>query len=261
MIGNKIRNTQLLIELTKIIQRSIEPIKTQDKTQLDLPKEEIGKSIPIGEARDWLLSPESQTRIGQHLNRYLTSYSGRHFEAFSALGAGPKITSWDVLAAESLSVAIPPDVVLWISRENRERDQLLNSLYESLVLGKQKIWTCHEQVFADNEDLSKLYKMLKEHKNMSYVKSSKLLAAKFPEVVPIRDSKVEMLLGLRSSERWWLDIRNLFLDDGGLLATHLDRLPIPPECGPITTLRRLDIILWMEAKARRIPSRQRTRGG
>lgn len=217
-----------------------------------LPEDEMGESIPIDEARNWLLSPENQTRIGQHLNRYLTSYSGRHFEAFSALGAGPKITSWDVLAAESLSVVIPPDVVLWISKEHSERDQLLGSLYESFVLGKQKIWTCHEQVFADNEDLSKMYKMLKEHKNMSYVKSSKLLAAKFPEVVPIRDSKVEMLLGLSSSERWWLDIRKLFLGDEELLANHLDQLPVPPGCGPIATLRRLDIILWMEAKARNI---------
>jgi hypothetical protein len=105
-----------------------------------------------------------------------------------------------------------------------------------------------------------MYKMLKAHKNMSYVKSSKLLAAKFPEVVPIRDSKVEMLLGLSSSESWWLDIRKLFLDDGELLANHLDRLPVPPGRGPIATLRRLDIILWMEAKARRIRSREKTRG-
>jgi hypothetical protein len=92
---------------------------------------------------------------------------------------------------------------------------------------------------------------------MSYVKSSKLLAAKFPEVVPIRDSKVETLLGLSSSESWWLDIRKLFLDDGEVLANHLDRLPVPPGCSPIATLRRLDIILWMEAKARKIQTKKR----
>ena len=41
MIGNKIRNTQLLIELTKIIQKSLEPVKSQDKGDLDLPRDEI----------------------------------------------------------------------------------------------------------------------------------------------------------------------------------------------------------------------------
>ncbi len=41
MIGNKIRNTQLLIELTKIIQRTLETPGKVVNEKLDLPKDEI----------------------------------------------------------------------------------------------------------------------------------------------------------------------------------------------------------------------------
>jgi hypothetical protein len=43
MLGNKIRNTQLLIELTKVIQRSLEPPPNKSAKGLDLeyPRDEI----------------------------------------------------------------------------------------------------------------------------------------------------------------------------------------------------------------------------
>ena len=84
---------------------------------------------------------------------------------------------------------------------------------------------------------------------------SKLTAAKFPTVVPIRDSKVETLLGLEKSREWWSPIRKLFTFPGQSLAGYLDELKVSTEVGKVTTLRRLDVILWMEAKARRIKTR------
>jgi hypothetical protein len=39
---------------------------------------------------------------------------------------------------------------------------------------------------------------------------------------------------------------------GQSLAGYLDEFEVPAEVGRVTTLRRLDVILWMEAKARNI---------
>ena len=69
-------------------------------------------------------------------------------------------------------------------------------------------------------------------------------------MVPIRDSKVETLLGLEKSREWWSPTRKLFTVPSQSLAGYLDELNVPAEVGTVTTLRRLDVILWMEAKAR-----------
>jgi len=219
-----------------------------------LPEGLWKQPIPVTMVPKWLIDPQNQTRIGQHLTRYVTSYSGRHFETFASRSTTPIFSTWDVLAAESLSVVIPPEVVLWLtdstSEDQRARDSALNRLHQRLVLGNETLWTCDEEVLSDGEDLDVVYQLLKKHKNMSYVKSSKLLAAKFSAIVPIRDRQVESLLGLRESDQWWRDIRGILCEGGVKLVGHLDGLRVPDGLHAITTLRRLDIILWMEAKAR-----------
>ncbi len=224
-----------------------------------LPEEIWKQPIPVTTAPKWLLDPVNQKRISEHLTRYLTSYSGRYFEAFASRSTTPIFSTWDVLAAESLSIVIPPEVVVWLtdstSEGQRDRDDSLNRLHRRLVLGKETLWTCDEALLSDEEDLNVVYQLLKKRKNMGYVKSSKLLAAKFPAIVPIRDRQVEALLDLRESNQWWRDIRGILCEGGAKLVGHLDGLPVPEGMHAITTLRRLDIILWMEAKAREISPR------
>lgn len=87
--------------------------------------------------------------------------------------------------------------------------------------------------------------------------ASKLLTTKFSAVVPIRDSKEENLLGLEKSREWWSPIRKLFTVPDQSLVRYLDEVKVPAVAGEVTTLRRLDVILWMEAKARRIETRKR----
>ena len=135
---------------------------------------------------------------------------------------------------------------------NTKRDDHLAEALRSLVPGQDSLWTCDEELLSDGKPLSKLYSMLRAEEGLGYVTASKLMATKFPSVVPIRDSKVETLLGLEKSREWWAPIRGLFSASGQSLAEYLDGLDVPIEVGTVTTLRRLDVILWMEAKARRI---------
>ena len=66
--------------------------------------------------------------------------------------------------------------------------------------------------------------------------------------------KVDATTDLEKSREWWSPIRSLFVADGESLAEYLDELKVPAEVGNVTTLRRVDVILWMEAKARSIQS-------
>ena len=217
---------------------------------------EINTPIPVTEIRSWLLVDENKQRIQNHLSRYFTvKYSGKHFEWFVAQSDSKMFTPWDILAVEALSVTVPTETARWLLEPNTKRDDHLAEALRSLVPGQDSLWTCDEELLSDGKPLSKLYSMLRAEEGLGYVTASKLMAAKFPSVVPIRDSKVETLLGLEKSREWWSPIRKLFTFPGQSLAGYLDELKVPTEVGKVTTLRRLDVILWMEAKARRIKTR------
>jgi hypothetical protein len=219
---------------------------------------EINNPIPVREIRSWLLADENKQRIQNHLSRYFTvKYSGKHFEWFAAQSDSKMFTPWDVLAVESLSVTVPTETARWLLEPNAERDDHLAESLRSLVPDQDLLWTCDEKLLHDGGALSDLYTLIREKDGLGQVTASKLLATKFPAAVPIRDSKVETLLGLEKSREWWAPIRGLFSTPGQSLAEHLNGLHVPSEVGTVTTLRRLDVILWMEANARRIQTRRR----
>jgi hypothetical protein len=232
--------------------------KWDGKQDIYLPilASEINKPIPVTEIRSWLLADENKQRIQNHVSRYFkVKYSGKHFEWFVEQSDSKKFTPWDILAVEALSVTVPTETARWLLEPNTKRDDHLAEALRSLVPGQDSLWTCDEELLSDGKPLSKLYSMLRAEEGLGYVTASKLMAAKFPSVVPIRDSKVETLLGLEKSREWWAPIRGLFSTSGRSLAEHLNGLQVPVEVGTVTTLRRLDVILWMEAKARRIKTR------
>lgn len=220
---------------------------------------ERGTSIPLeplprSPLRRWLLDEPNRERQQQHLSRYLgANYSGKLFEWFIAQSSPTRFTPWDILAAESLSVPVPSASAQWLLKPNDERDGLLDEAIERGA-GSSTLWTCDEALIADDGPLSQLYRLLRNRQagSLGRVTASKVLAAKFPSVVPIRDSRVEALLEMEGSSTWWMPIRELFLGEGGRLAAHLDQLRLPDGVGTVSTLRRLDVVLWMEARARRM---------
>ena len=200
---------------------------------------------------EWLLQDQNRQRQINHLNRYFGgNYSGKLFEYFAGRSEPKVFTPWDILSVESLSVSVPPATAKWLLEPDEERDGYLQIANKQFSLTGETLWSCDQSLIHDDSALSKLYVLLHSKKGLGKVTTSKLMAAKFPSVVPIRDSQVELLLGLQNEKRWWSTFRTLFKETAPSLAEHLDGLPVPNEAGQVTTLRRLDVVLWMEAKAR-----------
>ncbi len=86
----------------------------------------------------------------------------------------------------------------------------------------------------------------KERFDLGSVKASKLMATKYPGLVPIYDSKVSWLLGLTEKDPWWRPMRELVLE----VKEELESLTLERHDIHVTTLRRLDVVLWMQAKSR-----------
>jgi len=217
---------------------------------------DVGKKLSLDPSSPnsvgrWLSSEDNKVRIQQHLTRYFTAdYSGRHFEWFCSQSPSSQFGPWDVLAIEALSVGLPPQTVRWLLEPDLKRDTLLDRAHQ-LVAEDKTLWECDINLLRRGGALSDLYDLLRDEKGLGYVTTSKLMAAKFPRLVPIRDSRVEVLLNMKGQKEWWEPIRSLFADNNCSLAMYLnEEFDVPPEIGEVTTLRRLDVILWMESRAR-----------
>jgi len=201
----------------------------------------------------WLTDPANVEVMEDHLAQYfgrsidgVANYSGQYFEQFIGMSAPERFTAFDILAAESLSVDVPSDVGHWLVRPDSDRDDLLRKCLEDFSHG-QSLWDCAPKLLADDGSLSRLYLKLKDQKGLGKVTTSKLLATKFPNVVPIRDSLVEKVLGWSDQAAWWMPMRELMLSGVHEVVANL---PLPDGAPAVTTLRKLDVVLWMEAKAR-----------
>jgi hypothetical protein len=223
------------------------------RDEYPIAPEELGAEIPFDGLLEWLFLPENRQRSCNHLARYYgLPYSGASFEWFVGHRSEKSFEPWNVLAVEALLVTVPTSSARWLLEPNATRDRLLADTHEVLVPGADSLWTCDEKLLQPGGSLYELYVLIRNQPGLGPVKTSKIMASMFPNVVPIRDSMVERLLGLAESRDWWLPFRSLFEGQGEFLQQFLDGLPLPVDVGPVTTLRRLDVVLWMEAKARMI---------
>jgi hypothetical protein len=93
---------------------------------------------------------------------------------------------------------------------------------------------------ADRAPLSELYVALRHLPGMGPTKTSKLLAAKRPGLVPIRDRVVSSLL--KAGDEWWEPMRHLVQDNH--LHDLIDAASTDVVPAGVTLLRRLDVVLW-----------------
>jgi hypothetical protein len=73
---------------------------------------------------------------------------------------------------------------------------------------------------------------------------SKLLAAKFPKLIPIRDSRVEKLLEIKPTGLWWKPLHEIHE------AVEPTLLKLNGIDSAASSLRALDVLLWMESAER-----------
>jgi len=210
----------------------------------------IATEGPLGldGAAAWITAAPDE--IEDHLLTYTSTYTGRWFEWFAYRSRPDCFTAEDVLAVTALSVKIPiGSAQRLVEDENGELSRLLAQA-QALATAPGAAAGLQE-LDLDGElarTLSDLYALVKEMSGVGKVSKSKLLAAKFPSHVPIRDARVEQLLGLESSYEWWAPMQRLLTSDGVL--TVLESVELSVDRPEVSVLRRLDIVLWREAERR-----------
>jgi hypothetical protein len=205
---------------------------------------------------------EEQERAVESLRAYFASFTGRWFEVC----ADPdpfSITSSDLVAVSMLGVTVPANAAAWLLGEGRT---VVSALLRQIPTGRP-IWDPEVHLSPDGAAW-RLWEEIRsgqwpanrrEKSGMGRTKTSKLLAAKRPLLLPVWDSVVaEALLGpMPTSANWWaLWQARLQAPDGDEIRRQVGALVAEvPEARHLSVLRILDVVIWMrEAGWRSAPT-------
>lgn len=178
-------------------------------------------------------------------------WQGQHFEWFANRVPRDRFTEIDVAAIGALSVYLPAQTA-------RELIEDLDGTIRQL-LRECELWVASHGADLSNPNLSSTWleagspfnwlwaELIKKKRiDLGPVKASKLMAGKYPGLVPIFDSHVSWLLGKSDADPWWKPMRELVIE----VKPELDQLTLARDDIHVTTLRKLDVVLWMEARRR-----------
>src|SRR5947207_5328654 len=178
----------------------------------------VGQYEAFTEALRDMISGERFERAAELARRYWQEpFTGRYFHVVADSDHRDEITERDIVAVSLLGVTIPAPVTIWLLNEGRE---LVSGLLRQIP-NDVDVWNADDAMNRDGA-LWRLWDVLSTASwpvpmagnGMGRTKTSKLLAAKRPRLVPIFDSVLEALLP--PVDNHWAAFATA-LSDGGLL--------------------------------------------
>jgi|694.fasta_scaffold21327_2 hypothetical protein len=210
--------------------------------------------------------------VVDHLYAYFASeketFLGRYFEPLAAQAAPTRFDGFDLAALWSLSVRVnrPGRQQLLHDRAD-ELGELLTRCANTAHLGSGRLPLAPgdiDALTAKDSPFVELWNALLGIDDVGVTKASKLMAAKFPHLIPVWDSQIKALLGGKRDGKIWRPIHELLGERYGedersvaqllnepafeLLATDEKRKALRAALEPVSILRRLDVVLWMQSQ-------------
>jgi len=186
--------------------------------------------------RHHLTSDEDPTAVAL-LEQYAASYTGDAFEKLADSDRN-RFTSNDVVAVSTLSVDIQPEVSIWLLGDGQaETAALLRDIPDV------PIWDEHADLSADSAAW-RLWDLLKGRHGMGRTKTSKLMAAKRPALIPVYDQHVARALQISDDTNYWAVWQEALRSDNTIrdLATET---AAAVGSSHLSVLRTFDIVIWM----------------
>jgi hypothetical protein len=182
------------------------------------------------------------------LREYLASDDGRpRFTGslFDTLGGGGDVpecrnryASDDIVATTMLAVDVPREAAAWMLVSGSAD---LTRLLEEIPAEVDLI-DADRTLIEDNSPADRLWGLLKERDGIGWVIAGKLVARKRPRLIPVYDDVVRTAVG--APKDFWLALWEQFRDNGSL-STELRRVRSDAGADRLSSLRVLDIVIWM----------------
>ena len=178
------------------------------------------------------------------------SYTGSRFESMATLNTDPfAIGPEDFVAVSMLSVDVPPEAAIRLL--GPDAPAIRRQLSEIPVA--MDIVDVDPAALGPGSPAGQLWELLRQGGDrLGPTKTSKLLAAKRPRLLPIWDSFVDRATGLETSVGYWQKFQIVLTDDQRRVWEWLGTLrPLAPSMPDlIPELRILDVLLWMSVRSR-----------
>jgi hypothetical protein len=189
---------------------------------------------------------------------YKEAFTGSSYEKFFDIRKHPdEFTAQDLVAVSMLSVTIPPRVAKWVLDEGKtELSELLKKIDPTDLSIKSE-----DVDLSKNSSPYKLWKSIRDRRDMGETKTSKLIATKRPNLFPIFDRHVARALKITEKD-YWLPWQKFLRSENGERCIEKARgfaaeLPIVG----VSDLRLLDVIIWMRVHGHTFITKDRVNAG
>jgi hypothetical protein len=187
----------------------------------------------VGTAIDKILIPQSASLVAEYYNDE-GEFAGVTFEVLGA-NDPERVDLDDLLALTFLDVAVSPlGVRTLLGAESAAVSHLLSAIPADVAL-----WNADDATL-DRAEL--LWNRLQTIPSVGFVTAGKLLARKRPQLFPVIDKWVIAALGAPTGT-YWRAIREALSDEQRRARIELCRGETPSS---VSTLRLLDVIIWMQ---------------
>ncbi|WP_062381184.1 DUF6308 family protein [Demequina pelophila] len=160
------------------------------------------------------------------------------------------ITAGDLLALSALSVSVSGKSAIKIMSSDflAEAESLLAHVPADVSISDPSA----DALIQRNGYADQFWDLLQTVPGFGPTRTSKLIARKRPLLLPVYDSVVRDVLGLKGPRHHWTRMREIMTADGNSVETRATEIRDEAGVDPIVTpLRIVDVILWMEGKAHR----------
>jgi hypothetical protein len=173
-------------------------------------------------------------------------YTGARFESLGGGGdrdeVRDKITPWDLLSLQCLSVTMPIPVALDLVEGSLGRDIScrLQQIPVNVALGEPGA----RSHVLDRSHADQAWRLLNTQTGVGMAIAGKLMARKRPHLIPVWDSVVKCAFGNPDNAWLWLD--ELISQSDNELKARLDELHREAQLPEfVSRIRVLDVVVWM----------------
>lgn len=212
--------------------------------------------MPDGFEQDpaWFFTGEQRDQAIAALRAYFERYTGSWFDRLADSDHPDQITARDIVAVTTLSVDIPPGTSIWLLGEGAPQ---ISALLRQIP-PQQAIWdpdadmTRHGAAWQLWNLIARAFwPQPTGGTGMGTTKISKLLTAKRPSLIPVRDSRIrDAVFGGKDPDNYWEPWTQLHRSPDGARLREL-AADVQAEAGVgahLSSLRIIDIVLWYWAE-------------